>query len=490
MARKTSHISILQFDERRISWVRISRSSRGIHVLDSAQERGEWAAEKSLQTALKEFAGKHKLAEDVLYTVLPRHDMTARIMLLPSQDPEEIAGMVELSAGELVPYAAEELAIDQCILHKTADGEARVLAVLAHRDIVEGHLQLLEQVGLEPEQIYLSSACLASAAIAARPKCEERYALVNLASGGLEAVVVNGHQLEYGRGIASAQDWGLEGEQAEEALHELATEVQASLSAYRRESEDGLGPEVVYLCSDWADVRGPAESLTQETGLECSPAEFAQGLVIRGARRLEGLPLVALGAALTAQGRAAVAINLIPEAYLRRRGRARIQRKAIKAGVLVVLVLAAAFGLYHQAVRQRMAMIRDLERRIAEVEPYAEGVVTKHKQLQILEEQVKHDGTVLELLAALCKVAPDSGLNITRITFEHDRELNVWGRAETLNEVDQFTEALRELGKMTYPQFANARRLYELEIYERNKQIYSYAIGIPFPGEEEEEAED
>lgn len=490
MAHKTRNISVLQFDEHLIAWTRIGRTTRGVHVLNSAFERGAWAAtDGSLETALKRFANDHHIADDLIYSVLPRHDMTARIIDLPSQDPAEIAGMVQLSATEYVPYLAEELAIGQCVLNKTVKGESRVLAVFSHRDIVESHLRLLEAAGLEPERLFLSTSCLASGAINARPGCDEHYALVNLASGGIEFLVFRGQRFEYGRGVAANVDWGGAVESMADLVSELAAEIRSTLSAYRRESEDGATPEVLYICSDWADVTGLAEALTPEAGIECMPARFCRELVVRGAEHCQALNLTALGAGITAQERTPFVINLLPESYVQRRASTRIKRRAIiLAAVLLVNILALA-GLDYLSVRQRMAAINALDARIAEVEPYARGVLSKQRQLQILQEQIEKKGSVLELLAAICDVAPNEGLSLTRIDFVRGAEINLWGRTKTLNEVDQFAQAIRELGKTTFPQLADARRLYETEIYEQNKPIFSYAIGIPFPIKEGDEEE-
>ena len=481
MAHKTNHISILQFDEHVVSWMRVARSSSGVHVLGAAVVRGSWSvSDESLQATLKDFSQQHRISDDVLCTILPRHDMTARILDLPSEDPEEISRMMELSAGEFVPYAAEELILDQCILRKSSGGESRVLAVFAHRDVVESHLRVLGSVGLEPDHVYLSSACLASGAVAARPRSQERFALINLASGGLEALVINGQSLDYGRGIATTQDWGPEGAQ-NEIIEELGTEVRASLSAYRRESEDGQDPEIVYLCSDWVDVRQLAELLAQHMGNECAPALFARDLVLRGRENLQALPLVAIGAAMAAQERAAVVIDLIPKSVVQHRIRAARKRTVLVAAGLVFSTMAALTGLYYQSIQQHTAVINNLQARISAIEGAAKGVVAKQQRLAILRQQVEQKGTALELVAALCEQAPVTGLNISRISFEHGGELNVWGRAASLAEVDRYAQALRELGKSSIPQFVNARRLYEVEVAERSKPIYSYAIGIPFP---------
>jgi len=479
LAHKSSYISVLQVSGTRILWLRIVRSAERIHVRDFRAHRGQWAVENgSLQAALKAFVAEHGIAEDTIYSVIPRHDMTARILELPSQDLQEIAGMVALSASEHVPYAPEELAIDQCILGALPGGEARVLAVFVHRDIIDTHLQLLAAAGIEPEQVLLSSACVASAAIAARPGCQERYALVNLASGGLDAVVIRGQQLEYDRGVASNQEWDFAANG--EAATEAAIEIRASLGAYRRESEDGENPEALYLCSDCLDVTDATGILTHETGFTCEPALFAAQLVGPGAEKLSGIPMTALGAALTALGRSAITIKLLPETVLQHRARSVFKRKASAMAALILMLIASGWGLYFQAVRQRTALITDLEAQIAQIEPNAKGVVSKQRQLEILQQQVDRKGSVLELLAALCSAAPNENLNISRFTFDHGQEANTWGRAMTINEVDAFTQALRAIGASTLPQFANARRLYEVSVPERNERIFNYAIGVPF----------
>ena len=482
MTRKTHHISILQFDERLISRLRVRRSTRGVDVLAFDQERGAWSAEDgSLEAALDAFAQRHELADDDVYTVLPRHEMTARILELPTQDPDEITGGIRLSAEEYVPFPADELIIDQCVLRTLPDGASLVLAVFAHRDVVDQHLALLGTAGIEPIQIFLSTTCLASASAAAEGGKQQRHALVHLASGGLEVVVMNAKRLEYGRAVASAQDWGLGGDEAAEVLEELRVEIGASLSAYRRQSEDGEGVDAVYLCSEWADVSGYGEALVHELGQDCAPASFARGLLVGGGEAVATLPLVALGAALTAQGRGAVAIRLLPGSVLESRKRSGLKGKAIRLGALAAALLVALTGLYGVLVGQRQAYIRELRARIANIEPRAKSIVAKTKQLQIIEQQVERAGSVIELLAALCDAFPASGINVTRFVFTHNQEIELYGRAENLEILQTMTQDLINMGKTALPQFAMAQRAYENKVRERDQTVLDYKLIMPFP---------
>ena len=180
--------------------------------------------------------------------------------------------MIRFSAEEYVPYPVDELIIQNAILRREPGGESKVLAVLAHRDVLKNHLAPLRKAGIIPQRVLLSTACLANAVTAARPPAQGAYALANLSSSGLEILVFLGSKLLFGRGVASEQDWSKRGADAAGADEELAIEVRGSLSAYRRESEDGEGAENVYLASDYpiAIEERAAMSPDSLTGLEAN----------------------------------------------------------------------------------------------------------------------------------------------------------------------------------------------------------------------------
>ncbi|MBI4560131.1 MAG: pilus assembly protein PilM [Candidatus Hydrogenedentes bacterium] len=514
MARKSGNISILQIGEHLISRLRVRPSLRGVEVLDFAQERGTWALQDgSLQSALTAFAHQHRLVEDAVYVVLPRHEVAARIVTFPSHDLTEIKGMVRLSAEEYVPYPAEELVIDECILEKLHGGEARVLVVLAHRDVVEGYVRLLRQAGLEPQEILVSTACLASAMAAtgvlrkdaippqqtdvslvvpaARETEPRRAALVHLLPGGIEILIFRGNHLEAVRGVANAQDWMRDSIQSAAAIGELASEVRGALASFRRELEESTTIESLLVSSDVADATEWAKALEPEAGLLCSSVPAMGTLVTRGQEHLANAqPLALLGAACVAQARAAVPISLVPESVLHARQRLALRRIARRGALLVGAVLVAWFGLFFQAVAKRAHYAHELEDRHHSIAQDARGVAEKHRQLQAISRQVDRKGTAVELLARLCEVAPSSGLNITRVVFVRGQGVTVEGRALDVSAVDQFAENLRQSGRERVPQFAQARTISTQGQTEQNQGVTQFEISVPFPQiEESEQAE-
>jgi hypothetical protein len=112
--------------------------------------------------------------------------------------------------------------------------------------------------------------------------------------------VLNERTVAYGRAVSSQQDWRLREGAEQEVFEELGVELRASLSAYRRDAEEGEDVESVCLCSEWTGVERHCEALSQEIGQECAPAPFVERLVEQGSEHLSSIPLVSLGAALLA----------------------------------------------------------------------------------------------------------------------------------------------------------------------------------------------
>lgn len=481
-----NHFNILEFDGHGIALMKVSRSSKGLHIDDYTIERGEWASDDALETALRTFVKTHALARTQLYTVLPRYEMTARVLTLPSQDMAEIIPMVRNTAEDYVPYPEHELVIDAAILEKLDDGQARVFATFAHTDFVDAHVARLIAAGIEPERLFVSTACVASAVVAAAGGPGDRVAFVWLGLGGMEVLVFNGRHLEYARAIAGAHDWPQAANPESEVLEELGVELRSSLAAHRRDSEDGLGADSVLVCSEWADAAPIAEALSGITGFECAAADI---LGRNGVDKsdLACQPAAAIGAALAAQQRANCIIDLVPASLVRTRSARATKMTALRAALLLVAVGIGVFGLYAVAAYQRQAYIGDLRNRIAEIEEPAQSVAIKRAQLGRIQRQVDASGSALELLAHLSERAPMSGITITSYSYTQGKELTIRGRAMGYSDFDRLAEELRAMGREDVPLFRRASLGPSKEVQENNQTVFDYEIRIPFPQDESDE---
>ncbi|MBW7866489.1 MAG: hypothetical protein GX580_01205 [Candidatus Hydrogenedens sp.] len=493
MARKTENISVLQADQHGIAWLRVDGAAKRLSVLDFVRTPGDFSAEGALEAALADLVRERGIANDRVFSLLARHDLTTRILTLPSHERQEITSMLQFSAEEFVPFSASELIINHAVLRELPNGESVVFAALAHKDLVNRHLAVLNNAGVEPEQIFLSTTCLVSAVLAAPPKGLNRYALVHLAPGGLEIAVLDKGALVYSRGTGSGQNWAAIAENPEagsggglleeSGAEELASEIRGTLAAYRRESEDGEGVEAVLVAGDGLDTVRLCASLAESLGRDCRPADMGGALAANGS---PDLPLPALGAALTARGQGRISIGLLPEHVAEKRKMRGMKLLSLRVAAFAAVALLGLGGLYWQAVRQRGQLVAELEARIARMEPNAAGIKEKREQLKILRRQVDRKGSLVEQLAAVVDAAPPERVNITRISLERQSGISLWGRAKTVNDVAEFSQNLRNRAVaegLTF--FSHAHSLYEQQAVEQGQQIFTYQIDIPLTDEKE-----
>ncbi len=477
MARKGSNISILQFGPSFISLLKVKPGLPQLRVVASKVERGDWrASDASLGEALGRFADANRLAGDRLFTVLPRHETTLRVLELPSQSDDEIEGMVRLSAEEIVPFSAEELVTGHCILEKLAQGSSKVLAVVVHRDVIDAHLQELKSAGLVPEQILLSTECLMAAG---GSDSQGSNAIVHLSPGGIEILILDDGRFAYGRGIATERLWDESGPD-QGAGEELASEVRASLATHRRASHDAGGTETISVSSGCVDTRPIARKLGDDLGLSCREASQVLQNVGPGVEGLQFTPAVALGAALIAQKPGEHHVELMPRTVMRKREAASLRLRLARVAAMLAVALVSFGGAYWQAVAQRSAYIEELEARAEVLRPLARSVATKRQQLRMLQRRVERESTVLELLGGIARLAPKEGLNITRFDYERENGITLYGRALEARFFDGMIDRLRGEGAQTFSQFAQAQESYRTLRKERAQEVWDFSIAIPF----------
>ncbi len=477
--RKSGFISILQYDERTLTRTRVKPGPAGLEVASFDQERGHWpAAGGELEKALVAFLKRLKVDEDAVVTVLSRHLVTVRIVTLPTHDAVEAKRMIQFSAEEYVPYPAEELVIQDAILRREPGGESRVLAVLAHQDVLKAHLAPLRKAGIIPERVLLSTVCLANAVAAATVPAQGPYAVVNLGSASLEVLVFRQGKLLFGRGVASEQDWAATGANAATIDEEIAIEVRGAISAFRRESDDGEGPENIFLASDYpVSLAERAECLANETAKECFPASFAKGLATSAGASAS---LIALGAALSATGTVPIDINLLPAQDSRARTVAGAKVLLKRAGYYAAGAAAALLLVFAQAYWQRLAYISELEEQLREVEPAARGLGEKEEQLAILRQQMKRGNSPIHMLAVAAEAAPGEKANVVQFRYDINEGVDIFGRAKAVDDVQAFASNLRGMAaEAQLALFKNARTMYEDRGNERGTPVIMYHINIP-----------
>ncbi len=466
--------------------MRVQPSPTGVIVEEHLQISAK--GEDEIVRELLALENSKTITEDLLCTVLPRHEITSRVLSLPTQDPQEAENMVCLSAEEYVPYGLDELIVDASMIEALPGGESRVLAVLAHKDVVRNHVNLLHRAGLSPRRIFLSTACLVSAATEADLARRGPCALVHLGGGGLEVAAVRGSALQFTRGVASTQDWGKIGTpEGADALEELSIELRNSLSAYRRESDDGMGADFTFVSSEHVDLDAVSGALGREMGIEVSLPPVCATLLAPESIQISGQPMVLLGAALSAMDRASLTVDLMPDDLVKSQEFDRLQKIAKKIASVAAVILLALSLYFLQGAMARKSYVQELQKQVAALAPQAQGVSEKQERLRMLREQVAQNGTVLEMLSQATASAPETKLTITQFEFDNEKGIQMFGRAREREDVVRYADTLRGLAATELKLWEAASYVYIQDGTEFDKNIFMYQIQVPFAQENSSE---
>ena len=474
MARSEPAISVLLLEERAASHVRFLAEEDGPR-LEAMTTRACTSVGE-----LRDFATETNLPNSDFVAILPRHQATLRILTLPSNEPAEIASMVALASEELAPYPREQLAIRHHVLGALPTGESRVVVVLVHLEVINQQVERLRQAGLEPGRIAFSTACLHAATTTSPQAPSGRFALAHVSSDALEVVVIDSGSLEFSRGVAHHGPWDLDSVAGREAL---GYEIRDALAAYRRESEEGEGLGLLYITGDRLNGEVFA-ALESAVGKPCQAVDFLEHTLTDSDDSV-GVAVVALGAALAASGRAAMSFDFLPPTLLQHRALREFQSSLRHGGVMVALLLILLLAAFGQSVYQRMALIKELRLQAQAIAPAGEDSPSQQFGLAAVTRQVDQGGNFLALLAAVSEAAPAEGFNITRVEYDHETGMNVWGRARSKDLVlGNFLGELRQLGVGSLAQLSRAHSQYETPGQERGQSIINYHVSIPSLSEE------
>jgi hypothetical protein len=464
LALNDAAYSIVQFDAATAACLALSNTTEtATSELYSVREGG-----------LKALAERVDLGGASSTLVLPRHEATLRILTLPAQDPDEIKSMVSLSASELVPYPIEEMLVTHACLARLPGGESRVLVVLVRQEVIDGHLAEMRDAGLEPTHVFLSTACL----IASASEGPDDNAILYVGPSSLELAVFREGELRFSRGIAHSDMWDLESPVGREAL---AYETRDMLAAFRRESEDGTGADAIQVSAYGLSAPDIVRILSDATGKEFQSAGPETGTDADA----ESYPATLMGAWRLLRGEGPLILPLAPPDLAQRQKLRSVQSGLGRGLALASAVLLAMVLWFGQAVWQRHVLIEELQRQVEAIAPSVQGIAAKQQGLQIISRQVDRGGSFLELLAGVANSAPPDSINITRIQFERETGMTLWGRAQSKDLIlRDFLGGMRENATGNLALLSQAHSLYETAGTERNVAIFNYQIAIPVSEED------
>ncbi len=436
---------------------------------------------------------------DRVIASLPGRNVSAHILTLPFSDRKKIDQTLPFEVEGLIPLPLESVLLDYEVLEKTPQG-AKVLVLFTEKSVLEAHLDLLKEGGIDPNVILPSSVALANLWKEISLSEQEPFAIVDFGESETSLCVVNETGLRYGR--AWAQGSGAltrairEGLQLSTTLAREKKEREATLHPSPTPGGDSeqewiatmlvkaLNPVVVgirqsllsvsksmdltvrkvYLCGKGSGLKGLDRLLSDELQIEVRPI-FLRGPVgslLEAEGQDPAAAATSLGLAYHAvREMASSRLNLRTGEYTYVSERAELKRQAYSVGVMasILLVLALVlFGLQYRFRSQELDRVsQSLDRVALEIFPELRRLPAGAQRTSAIESRLEREKrerdlfaplspgslSVLDIMLDVTKAVPKGvKIDVREMVLEGDK-VRIEGETESYNAAEQIKENLK-----------------------------------------------
>lgn len=415
---------------------------------------------------------KYKIQPNEVVSLLPRYQVTVRNLELPSTEPGEIKKIVDLQAVKQTPYTAEEIVFAYEVLKSRREGYSSIMLVIAHRDVLNAHLKVLQDVGLRSESITLSTGCSAewvSHALKGLPN-DEISAVVDVDADRADFYLCQRESIFYTQNLSFGSQkmkedpsvWG------EKVLDELAR----ALQIYRSE-EISKEPSMLILTGAYQSLMPLAGKLTSATGLplrEVPLDEAARRQILAQERGEEWVDRQSFTAVLGLAQQEKPAINLIPQEITIRASFMEKSRNLLIAGVLSLSIFLVVIAIFVSRYYDKLAYLQWLKQQAAVTAPSALEVQQNRSHVREILTIHYGNARLFDVFGHLAHIMPHE-IYLTDLNLNKEDELLIQGRSDSMTGA---LELVNQLKADKNFQDVEAKRLTKRIV--DNKEIVDFEI--------------
>lgn len=226
---------------------------------------------------------------DRVITELSGDEVSIRKLAFPEKVAKKLSDLLPLELEGQVPFDPFESVVDYQPI-ETVEGHLRVLAAVAPNSKVQGHLDAMKELGLDPREVAVGAVALdgltqlVPSLATPGPHC-----LIDIHPEGTDVCILQNGACHFARTL-SVSTVDIDAGQTDR----LSRELRQTLAAYRMEG--GMSPSTFYACGTMATregtdgwlgsiVGGPVEKLVLPSAPGADPADlpsFARAAALAG----------------------------------------------------------------------------------------------------------------------------------------------------------------------------------------------------------------
>jgi len=358
--------------------------------------------------------------------VLPRHEVLAKNLRLPTKDPIALRKMIPFEAASVSPWQEEEVAYSYEDLGPDLEGYTQILLFLVKRDRLQQFIGRCTSFGLRPTHIEVSTLSLARLALRLERDSAD-CALLSTRPAGMEYIRLSNCKPVFSRGMATDSDIvGMltQSLEMDERRFGTANPPSKILLAVNHPQENCLEPTLIELGIPFTRLFDSGESDSPDT------------------RQITPAAVGCVGAALVPQLIGSTS-DFLPETEARSRAIRRLVKQGRVLAFSMLWVSLVAYGLgshYLDQIRERtrtsQQMIQDLERNAGDIE-------VKAKLLKSVDAERQRSSLPLRLVLELYDLTPTE-IAVNQMVIDSKGRLILSGEAPEYGSVFKYLAALNK----------------------------------------------
>jgi hypothetical protein len=450
----------IHYTDKAVEWVVMRKSRRGVEKLreGSIAIPDDFFSREDTPLFPAEVLPKIRHSFSGVITVsLPSSKLLMRIIELPSTDPEELSGMVELQIDSLSPFAVDQLTVSYEVFHQ-ADGRSRVLAVAAPRKTVDALGDLFKE-----QNVYIRSldaevlAWWTLLVTHGQLQSEGRVVLILEEHTEFSMIVVDDNVPIWIRSLELFHDF-----QDESVMQEIADEIGYTLLALEAE----YGPRDIAEILFWSESEIPqkfCELLRSQCGAEVSLHD------------LRSIPPVSEGLALRSAERRLHHVELIPGEWVDLQHRRQLMKISVAATIAVLGVWLAVVAVTGTVFSIRQIGLNRVRKEADKYAVPARAAQDAREEMLSLEKYADRSHSALECLREITVNMP-AGIEITSFTYKKGGAVSLRGSGDRADIIYDYFQNLgsSELFEGVKDQPVNTRTV-------KGRRISTFSITAELP---------
>lgn len=385
------------------------------------------------------------LSFDDMILVVPRNKVIVKFLDLPTADPKEIQGIVDIQAGRLTPFSKEEVIFGHETFPVKGGGSSKVLLGIAQQSVINTLVSQFRGGSVPVRSIVFGSECYALLSSFISSKISDHvFAVLDFDAEVSDFCVISGSKLLFTKLV----HFGTHDLVHDHWDERLVEELETCFSEYNAQKFEVEFSQIILfnlspVCS--AAAQRMLSHRFQMNATACDEVLPKVSFSAAGRRGFieaqeEGLSFSKLFAAAMLHDRAA--IDFSPPNVKAERAFKKKRRELGKILMVFFLIIAVTMLIMWGKLFRNEMRMKSLNAQIAVLEAKAAPLMGMLKRIRAVEDSRSSAHSAMQVIRDVPKKVPE-GVYLSEIIYVRGTVLAIRGTSRDNARVFQFVESLR-----------------------------------------------